>query len=262
MEVSGSVLSGIDTRPTPWPASRCTDVPTRNVIGAKMKDTTNLVVLTGGTTLTGTPPKKQDATMDSTAFLKYGDITFDQLKAMANHVISDPLPVPARYINIAATVNPDGTCKTSDPLNWGSSNPAHPCFNYFPIILVTGGQVEVSSGYGQALVIMDLMAGSGLEFGLEGPVTFAGLILGFGCVDIEDGAKMYGAVYGDAVTAGQSCEGADGALRVGKGGVGQARWSSCAVQRVLEGTGVAAASGGVPMAGARRISRGFSTTLR
>ncbi|MGH7646041.1 MAG: hypothetical protein ACREMR_10710, partial [Gemmatimonadales bacterium] len=115
--------------------------------------------------------------------------------------------------------------------------------------------------YGQALVVMDLAAGKGVEFGLEGPVTFAGLIVGFGCVDIEDGAKMWGALFGDGVTAGQSCEGSDGALRVGDTKA-ELYYSSCAIQRVLEGTGVAAASGGVPMAGVRRLARGFQTTLR
>ncbi|MGH7646042.1 MAG: hypothetical protein ACREMR_10715 [Gemmatimonadales bacterium] len=265
LDVPTSVLTGMDTRPPVWPGSRCTAIATDNKPGVEMKDTTQLVQ-SAGTTLGGTPPKTQNAAMDSMTFAQYGDLSLDQLKAMANHIITTPWTV-SRNINIAATVNPDGTCNTSDPLNWGSSNPVHPCYNYFPIILIAKGplggkQVEVSTGYGQALVIMDLEAGTGIEFGLEGPVTFAGLILGFGCVDIEDGAKMYGAVFGDAVTAGQNCEGSDGGLRVGKGGVGQLRWSSCVVQRVLEATGVAAASGGVPMAGVRRLPRGFQTTLR
>ncbi|MGH7676129.1 MAG: hypothetical protein ACREMV_12740, partial [Gemmatimonadales bacterium] len=192
----------------------------------------------------------------------YGSITFAQLKAMANHVIEDNIPAPATYLNLAATVNPDGTCKTSDPKNWGSSNPTHPCYSYFPIIVVTGGQIEVSTGYGQAIVLMDLMDGTGLEFGLEGPVTLAGLIVGFGCVDIEDGARMYGALFGDSETADQNCEGSDGAVRLGKGGNGQALWSSCTIQKVLEATGAAAASGGVPIAGVRRLARGFQTPLR
>ncbi|MGH7676751.1 MAG: pilus assembly PilX family protein [Gemmatimonadales bacterium] len=262
LDETGSVVTGTDTPPASWPAGRCAGIPAKNVIGVKMKDTTNLM-RSSGTTLTGTPPKYQDAAMDSTAFLNYGSITFAQLKAMANHVIEDNIPAPATYLNLAATVNPDGTCKTSDPKNWGSSNPTHPCYNYFPIILVRGVQVEVSSGYGQALVLMDLLGGtSGLDFGLEGPVTFTGLILGQGCVDVEDGAKVYGAIYGDAVTGGQQCESSDGGLRVGKGGTGQVYWSNCVIQRLLEATGVAAASGGVPIAGVRRLARGFQTPLR
>jgi hypothetical protein len=208
--------------------------------------------------------------MDSMTFLQYGGITFDELKAMANHTILGPAPPSTSQTTVrpAPTLNADGTCKTSDPYNWGSSNPAHACYNYFPIILVgrnVGVKGTAAGSYGQALIIMDLVDGKGAEFELEPAagelLTFAGLMVGFGCPEIEDGAKMYGAGFGDAVTAPIIC-GGDQAFRVGSGGIGTMSWSSCVTQMVLERTGVAAASGGIPAAGAKRFTRGFLTTLR
>ncbi len=256
---NNSVVSGMDTRPPSWPASRCANIPTRNVPGVEMKDTTQ-VTINAGSTLTGAPPRKQNAAMDSTTFLQYGDITFAQLKAMANHIIAG-LPSQIKF-GVKPSYNADGTCKTSDPYNWGSDNPADPCYNYFPIILVRG-EMEITSGYGQALIIMDLYNGDGAEFELEPPagssVTFAGLILGFGCPEIN--ATMYGASYGDDVTASPTC-GSDRTLYVGKNLTASLRWSSCVAQMVLDRTGVAAASGGIPIGGAMRIARGFQTRLR
>jgi len=263
LDVSGSTISGMDTPPTVWPAARCAATPIQNKPGVEMQDTTQLI-RSAGTILTGTPPKKQTPGMDSTAFLQYGGITFDQLKAMANHTI-DASAAQIKHA-VAPTLNMDGTCKTSDPWNWGSSNPAHACYNYFPIILMRG-EIEITDGYGQGLVIMDLdvVGGTGSEFELEPPagksVTFAGLIVGFGCPEIEDGAKMYGAVYGDGLTANPSC-GTDGALRVGDGGAGYLYWSACVAQMVLDRTGAAAASGGIPAGGVMRVPRGFQTLLR
>jgi hypothetical protein len=43
---------------------------------------------------------------------------------------------------------------------------------------------------------------------------------------------------------------------------GKLQWSSCVVQRVLAQTGVGEASGGVLVAGMRKLSRGFGTVLR
>ncbi len=260
-DVSGSTISGMDTPPTAWPAARCAATPIQNKPGVEMQDTTQLS-RSAGTILTGTPPKKQTPGMDSTAFLQYGGITFAELKAMANHTI-DASAAQIKHA-VAPTLNVDGTCKTSDPWNWGSSDPAHACYNYFPIILMRG-EIEITNGYGQGLVIMDITAGIGSEFELEPPagksVTFAGLIVGFGCPEIEDGAKMYGAVYGDGLTANPSC-GGDGALRVGDGGAGYLYWSACVAQMVLDRTGTAAASGGIPAGGVKRLSHGFQTLLR
>ncbi len=268
LKETGSVISGFDTIPPPWPAGRCAGVPRQDKPGLRIQNSADFSRDPApATTLAGTPPLLQDPTMDSTAFLQYGDISFAQLKAMANHAIGTPGASQIKRVP-AATLNGDGTCKTSDPWNWGSKDPSHACYNYFPIIVIRQ-EIEVlgtaAGAYGQGIIIMDLIAGTGTEFELEPDagtsLTYAGILLGFGCPEIEDGAQMYGAVYGDGVTANPSC-GGDGALRVGDGGPGALRWSSCVVQMVLDGTGTAAASGGIPAGGVKRLSHGFQTMLR
>jgi len=256
-------INGNDGNPTSWVTNgRCTGFPTPvNKPGVIMKDTTQ-IIRDAGTTLTGSPPKVQDSAMDSTVFLQYGGITFAELKAMANHTIDGSSSQLA--INLAPTLNADLTCKRSDPYNWGSTDPAHACYNYFPIILIKG-EVEVKSGYGQGIVIMDLWSTGnpaiGSEFELEATSTstiFAGIVLGFGCPEIQNGHGMFGAVYADKLTRNQTC-GADRSLQMDDSNL---QWSNCVVQTVLQMTGVAAASGGVPPGGINRITRGFGTSLR
>jgi hypothetical protein len=257
-------IDGNDGNPASWVTNgRCTGFPTPvNKPGVIMKDTTQ-ITRDGGTTLAGSPPKVQNAAMDSTVFLQYGGITFAQLKAMANHTIDGTSKEKA--INLAPSLNGDGTCKTSDPYNWGSNDPAHACYNYFPIILIKG-EVEVKSGYGQGIVIMDLWSTAnpaiGSEFELEATSTstiFAGIILGFGCPEIQNGHGMFGAVYADKLTANQTC-GSDRSLQMDDSSL---QWSNCVVQTVLQMTGVAVASGGgPPPGGLTRVSRGFVTSLR
>ncbi|MGH7676750.1 MAG: hypothetical protein ACREMV_15910 [Gemmatimonadales bacterium] len=260
---NSSVVTGMDTPPPSWSAGRCAGIPTQNKPGIIMKDTT-LITRDAGATIAGVPPIVQDATMDSTTFLQYGDLSHAQLLAMANHTI-DATAGQIKF-SIGPTTNPDGTCKTSDRYNWGSDNPAHPCYNYFPIIRVRG-EMEVLSGYGQALVVMDRNNGLGAEFELEPEstsppsVTFAGLVVGFGCVEFNNNSTVYGAVFADKYTQSTTC-GSDRSLYIGKAGNGYLRWSSCAAQLVLDRTGVAAASGGIPIGGAMRIARGFQTRLR
>ncbi len=256
-----SKLQGNDGNPAIWNANgRCTGIAPVNKPGVLMKDTT-LFTKEGGVTFNGNPPKKQNAAMDSTAFLQYGSITFAQLKAMANIVIDASADEITHLL--APTTNVNGTCKTTDIWNWGSDNPAHACYNYFPIVLIKG-EVQISGGYGQALVIMDrYWTGTyGSEFELEaGSATvFAGIILGFGCPEIQNQHQFYGAVYADKITQNQSCL-PDASLRMDKNATAQ--YSECVVQTILQRTGVAAASGGLPAAGGMtRITRGFGTSLR
>jgi hypothetical protein len=261
------LLSGVDRAPPSWPASACAGLPTQNKAALRITEADSFVKKIPPGTLANVPVEGivvEDPSISDADFQNYGDLTLQELIAMVPphlRFVGDPTEV---NITLAPTLNGDGTCKTSDPRNWGSPDPAHACYNYFPIVSIRG-EMEIAGGYGQALVVMELdTIGSltGSEFELEGSTgsIFNGLIVGFGCPQIEGKHKMWGAVYADGLYKGQSCESLDGALSLRHSG--QLNWSSCVAKRVLEGSGAAAASGGIPVTGMRKLSRGFGTVLR
>jgi hypothetical protein len=261
------LLSGIDAMPTGWPADRCGGSPLQHKAGIRMQDATQLqkVFAPGKAADTlkmiveGNPPRVNDPSLSDADFQNYGDLTFDELKAMANIVID----ATSSQKTLSLTPKWSGSvCDKSVNNNWGSKDPTNPCYDYFPIVLIKG-EVQISGGYGQALVIMDLVGGNGSEFELESSTAgtiFAGLIVGFGCPQVEGRHELWGAAYADGVTMSPTCEDADGALSIRHNA--KVRWSSCVAQQVLEKTGVAAAAGGIPVTGMRKLSRGFGTVLR
>jgi hypothetical protein len=132
-------------------------------------------------------------------------------------------------------------CDTTSPYNWGSNDPNDPCFNYFPIILIQG-EVEVHNGYGQGVVIVDWNdanppGAKGGEFELETDFTFNGLILGKGCVEIQKGADFHGAVFVDAEYRNEDLCGGDLDYDMNDNEPA-IRWSQCAVDRSIVGSGL------------------------
>jgi type II secretory pathway pseudopilin PulG len=260
------LLVGTDAMPTGWPADRCGGSPLQHKAGIRIQNAAEFKKIPPANPadtlkmhVEGNPPFVQDPTMSDADFLNYGDLTFDELKAMATIVVD----ATGGQKTLSLTPKWSGSvCDKSVNNNWGSKDPLNPCYDYFPIVLIKG-EVQISGGYGQALVIMDLIGGTGSEFELESSTAgtiFAGLIVGFGCPQIEGRHELWGAVYADGVTMSPTCEDADGALSIRHNG--KVRWSSCVAQKVLEKTGVGAAAGGIPVTGMRKLSRGFGTVLR
>jgi hypothetical protein len=192
----------------------------------------------------------EDPSVTASAWDQFGDLSWDSLKTMADHVIGtwgdqeklDGGDIYPRY-------NGDGTCDTSHPYNWGSDDPDDACFNYFPIILVRG-EIEFKTGYspdprgyGQGMLILDwddaTSSGTELELGREG--QFRGIVLGKGCVEIQKGHQFYGSIYVDHTYDGPSCD-AGGAFIDCRGNDSESggrcdnttiQWSQCAVDRVI-----------------------------
>lgn len=271
----GTEVSGIDTDPPVWEANGDCPDSLQNKPGLLMKDTTVLSLEAPGV-LNGVPPKALDATMSDSTFDTYGDLNWAEVKAKANHTIGiagtsksyswggDPSTSGSKY---GPTYNADGSCNTANPLNWGSINPSSRCYNYFPIILVRGDvNLKDVAGYAQGVFILDMVAGVGSELDLEG-VRFAGLIIGLGCVEVQYGSQFTGAIFVDGNYYGGTLCSPDPPLHTNHYSTSappaKVRWSSCVVQRTLEKTGLAAASGGVTYAGARKLpSRAFAQMLR
>ncbi len=139
--------------------------------------------------------------------------------------------------------NGDGTCDTGHPLNWGSDDPADPCFNHFPVIL-SKGEVELRERdgiriYGQGVIVMDYdsVAGTGAEFEWETNVFFNGVTLGRGCVEVQKGTLYRGAIFLDAEYDGLTCDKSNNFYVDCKALVGcvetRIQWSQCVVDRAL-----------------------------
>ena len=157
-----------------------------------------------------------------------------------------------------------GTCDYGATLNFGS--PTGPCADHFPIVWING-QVELvtqeyydcddnksceeattDAFYAQGLFVMDtLLNGFGSEFELESPGTFNSIVVGKGCIELQDGSQTYGAIYLDGAYFDEDlCDGAL-PLKIRRGGNTMHTdlyYSDCVVQRVLAGTGLGEAGGG------------------
>ncbi len=281
-----STLTGIEGNPPGWdPTCATEDKP-----GIIVEDVNDLVLSGGG--VDGVPPIVEDTSMSDETFETYGALTWEEIKNMADHTIgivgpetypntaphgdpSDPLgpigsnglPSDASDNWIGPRHNADGTCNVDHPLNWGSNDPNDPCYGHFPIVLVRG-QVEIrgDSAYGQGVFLLGPNGVSGAEFEFEvcssreNDVTcpgmvVVGIIIGRGCVDIEDRTRFFGSVFVDGDYFQATCE--NPPLYVE--GNASVQYSGCGVQRALARSGLGAAASRTMV---RLERRAFTELLR
>ena len=103
--------------------------------------------------VTGTPQVLRDSlAADSSTYIRYGDETWNSLKAQAN-ILLPANANPARIEPIAA----NGRCFKSAS-NWGEPSRAAgaiaECYNYFPIIYAAGDLI-LGDGRGQGILLVD-----------------------------------------------------------------------------------------------------------
>ena len=116
----------------------------------------------------------------------------------------------------------------------------------------------MKSGYGQGIIILNLLdAVTGSEFELEGG-DFAGLIVGLGCIEIQDGSQFWGSVFVNGDFDDNNLCNEDPPFRTHDDG--NVTWSSCAIRRSLEATGVGALA--LPGKGALKLSRHLERLLQ
>jgi len=156
-------------------------------------------------------------------------------------------------------------CDTSDPLNLGSPDPNHPCFDYFPIVVIND-DVTFQNGYAQGIFILqwdpDTHAGS--EFDLEIDFALAGLILGKGCVEPEEDSRVYGAVFVDAEYRNYDICNTDFDYDMNDGDP-RVQYSTCAIDRAIVNSGLTdwaevtfpGESGGIQFLGMRSYGESF-----
>lgn len=113
--------------------------------------------------VSGNPKVQVDSTINDSSLTNFGDVYFDELRAMATIQLS------GGNVKIQP-VTSGATCVTSTLTNWGSPlNPAGPCGGYFPIIWVEG-DMTINGNEGQGILVVNgsLSVQGGFEF--YGPV--------------------------------------------------------------------------------------------
>lgn len=240
----GTELDGHDYAPAGWVTGGVCEEPDDDVIGLKIRDSSQFRT-DGRARLDGVPPLEQDTTINEQTFSQFGpNLTWEQLKNLADHELGNWGSGREQEYRPRPSYNADGSCNTDDPRNWGSSNPSDPCFDHWPIVLLKG-DVAIQNGYGHALVILDWNEGQsiGTELDIEFRMRFDGIILGKGCIEIQGGSRMYGAVFADGNYFNSNlCQG-DRVLDLnadseGGNAPGDLLWSRCVVDQVLARTGV------------------------
>ena len=115
---------------------------------------------------------------------------------------------------IAPLIDSDGACARGLPANWGEPLVmGHPCFDYLPVVHVTGDLTIESAGSGQGVLLVQ----GDLE--IRSDFDFYGLLIVLGNLSLARGR-----ILGAALASG-------GVVRVGSGA--QLSYSSCAVNRTL-----------------------------
>jgi hypothetical protein len=235
-----SVLSGYDEHPAGWAdADVCSD-SLYDKPGLIIQDQDSVNISSGGQVM-GDPPLAEDTYIDDAHFSDFGDLTWEEIKGMAQIVIGEPGhsdSYDADDVYPRYTVDPmtgELLCDTSHPLNWGSPDPNDPCFNHFPVILVQG-DVDLQYGlYAQGIFITDFWTDSlgvhyGSELDIEDDVVFNGIALGKKCVEVQRLANVHGAVFADSKWENSLCGGDD---TFDMNDEGYMTWSQCAVDRAL-----------------------------
>lgn len=206
-----SGIRGMDSIPTGW--SDCTSQGEK--MGVVAKDVSGIDIKGGGAGgLYGDPPSVEDPTLDSLSFIEYGDMNLEDLADMAQ------VELPGGTYNGMAPNDAAGTCDRTDPMNWGDPNdPTGACHLYWPIIHTTG-DLHLSSGEGQGILIVEG------DLVLTGNFEFSGLIFVYG--------SMRSSGTGNKVVGSTNILGASvNETEIGTTGAGRTnlQLSSCAIER-------------------------------
>jgi len=211
-------VDGSNEDPADWDAAGLCDAFSDDPLPGIINDGE---AITGdpGKNILGTPPTQTDATLADDSFTDFGNLTWDELKALAIAEGKDlGTATPLNSIGPSLT---GAECNEADIMNWGDLDSADPCGAYFPLIysnanpqlrLTGGGQ-----GQGILLVERDLEMSGGFQF--NGIIITMGTFSTVGNDNTVQGAVM--ASNGIALDD------------TGLGGTSNIQYSRCAVQRAI-----------------------------
>ena len=264
-------IDGTDTPPAIWDADGLCTGPMEDKPGVIAQDA-NVIELADDSWIgTGIV---EDTTINDDTFDNYGDASWQDVKDLATSAIGafgqeteihwggDPASDDNRFGPRYKLVGGEWVCDTDHPLNFGSPNPTSPCYDYFPVVLVQGEVPLIGSGgYAQGVFLLDVQGAAGGELELENGVQFNGLIIGKGCVEVQDDAEFHGAIFVDGEYYNNDLCAPDEPMQM-HAGVPRVFYSSCVIQRVLDATGLGAAAGSGGGGVSLLDNRSFSELLR
>ena len=176
-------VHGEDTDPSGW-GDVCENFEQRDKTGV-LVDTLSTVGTTGSGNVTGVPAVEKSPDITDETFTQFGELTWTDLVQMADKKLPGGV-----YNGMTPTLNADGSCNTSDMMNWGDpSNPGAPCGTYFPIIYI-GGTISVQSdAVGQGLLLVEG------DVDLRGGFVWHGIIIAQGAFETQgSGNRVLGGV--------------------------------------------------------------------
>jgi hypothetical protein len=165
--VGKATVKGVDEIPPGW-GENCPG-PFENKAGILTNDSSSLSYKDQNFDISGEPPILEDEALLDEIFQVFGEMSWEELTALANHTVS-----PRNFNSIGPKVNALGKCDESDEENWGDPlDPDGPCWGYFPMIHVEGPGISKinGGGIGQGILLVDDDLWAGGDF------VFYGLII-------------------------------------------------------------------------------------
>ena len=152
-----------------------------------LTDNAGAVSTQGAAEITGLPAVQQDPDIADSTFTKFGDLEWDKLTDLANITLSG-----GTINNMGPDSTAAGVCREGPafPSNWGNpENPMAACWDYFPVIHITGNANIQSGGVGQGVLLVDG------DLDLRGNFVFYGIIIVQGSLNTQgSGNRVYGGV--------------------------------------------------------------------
>jgi hypothetical protein len=213
-----SIVAGRDSAPAGWSTGSLCPPPGAAVTGVRAKAAGDILGSAGQ--YTGNPNALITPGLDSTAYTRFGNVSYDQLAASATFALNAGSYAPGPLVN--ATV-----CVTTTNTNWGDGlNPSAPCGRFFPIVHLVGAATStttLSSGQGQGMLLVDG------NLVVSGTWTYFGIVIVKGTFSTTGvGApKVFGTVLAKRVDFSSTSAGNAAAV---------IDYSSCAITRVMNAT--------------------------
>jgi hypothetical protein len=207
-------IVGSNTTPPTW-GPYCTDLATNDTTGIMVNDSSQV---TGGKGTVGNPPVDEDPNIVDLTFTDFGNLTWDELVAVAQIEGKDLTPLGTTINGIGPT-EVNGRCDTANLRNFGDTIPTNTCGSYFPLIYHGGPQMNLqAASYGQGILLVDG------DLQLAGGFTFYGIIIVQGSFTTGTGTNR---VLG-SVMASNSAD-----INQSFMGTGEIYYSRCAITRAV-----------------------------